>query len=71
MTWNIAIGCLLGGAAAVLVRSAARVSRYCLALWRVVGSVEPRQRGAGTNVPKPLNDQHSAAANDDRHGGAS
>jgi hypothetical protein len=75
MTWHIAIGCVLGGAAAVLVKSMARLSKYCLALWRVIGSVQPRRRGAGTSVPKQpsietqSNARH-AAANDDLHGGS-
>jgi hypothetical protein len=82
MTWNIAIGCFVGGAAALLVRGALRIWQYSRAVWKLVGNVEPRRRGAGTSVPKQLhvemqqNDEAAAAAdtpaaNDDRIGGAS
>ena len=52
MTWQIAVGCLIGGVAVVLAFSAARVWRYCVSVWRVVASVQPRKRGAGARLPK-------------------
>jgi hypothetical protein len=51
MNWGFALGCVLGGAAVVLILNAKRMSRYCVSLWRVVASVEPRQRGAGASAP--------------------
>ena len=77
MTWHFAIGCVIGGAAAVLVLSAGRLWKYFVALWKVVASVQPRRRSAGTGAPKQLAVKsqtvgpEAAAGNNDRLGGES
>jgi hypothetical protein len=62
MNWSFTLGCVTGGVAAVLILTARRVSRYCLSLWRVVTSVQPRRRGAGadasTQCDSPREEQH-------------
>jgi hypothetical protein len=47
MTWNFATGCVIGGAAALVVALAFRGMKYLSALWRVVASVEPRRPPGG------------------------
>jgi len=43
MTLNFAVGVVIGAAAVALLVSGKRIIRYCVGLWRVVASVEPRR----------------------------
>jgi hypothetical protein len=74
MNWSFTLGCVVGGVAAVLILSAKRVSRYCVSLWGVVTSVQPRRRGAGadasTQCDGPRQEQHEIAKSEDHLRGA-
>jgi len=54
MTLNFAVGVVIGAAAVALLVSGKRIIRYCVGLWRVVASVEPRRRGE--DVPAQTHD---------------
>ena len=74
MTWNFAVGVVLGAVAVALVLVARRVSSYCMRLWHVVASIEPRRHGthvrAAEQPLEPTERQLERASEDDPvHGG--